>query len=125
MLKKVLYSFVTILIVILSACGVGNEGYVNVSSEEAKQILDEKGPVVLDVRTPAEFQEGHIPNAKLIPLQDLEKSLSNLNKDETYLIVCRSGNRSTQASELLTQNGFTNVYNMDGGMNSWSYEIEK
>lgn len=124
-MKKLLFSFVAIVLVILSASGDGNEGYVNVSSDEAKQLLDEKRIVVLDVRTSAEFQEGNIPNATLLPLQDLEKSMNKLNKDETYLVVCRSGNRSTHASEILTKNGFTNVYNMAGGMNSWSFEVEK
>ncbi|MDF2789200.1 MAG: Rhodanese-related sulfurtransferase, partial [Neobacillus sp.] len=47
-----------------------------------------------------------------------------LDKEESYLIICRSGNRSAQASELLTSNRFSTIYNMTGGMNSWEYEIE-
>jgi rhodanese-related sulfurtransferase len=113
-----------IVVVFLTACGISSEGYRNVSSEEAKQLIDNKDVVVLDVRTPEEYQEGHIPNAILIPLQELENKLNELDKKEHYLVVCRSGNRSAQASEVLTSNSFANIYNMSGGMNNWGYEIE-
>jgi rhodanese-related sulfurtransferase len=121
-----LYSLLSVIFVLfLSACGISSEGYRNVSSEEAKKLIDNKEVVVLDVRTPEEFNEGHIPNAKLVPLQELENSLKDLEKDEPYLVVCRSGNRSTQASELLTSNSFSKIYNMTGGMNTWGYEVER
>jgi rhodanese-related sulfurtransferase len=116
---------IILLVAILTACGISSEGYRNVSTEEAKQLIDNKEVVVLDVRTPEEYQAGHIPNAILIPLQELENKLNDLDKEEPYLVVCRSGNRSAQASEILTNNSFTNIYNMTGGMNSWTYEIEK
>jgi rhodanese-related sulfurtransferase len=115
---------VILLVVILAACGISSEGYRNISSKEAKQLIDNKEVVVLDVRTPEEYQDGHIPNAILIPLQELENKLNELDKEEPYLVVCRSGNRSTQASEILTSNSFAKIYNMTGGMNNWTYEIE-
>jgi len=111
------------LAIILSACS--GDGYKNLSTEEAKKLVDDSEAVVLDVRTPEEFEEGHIPKATLIPLQELESRLGELDKDETYLVVCRSGNRSAQASELLVQEGFKKVYNMTRGMNTWDDEIEK
>jgi rhodanese-related sulfurtransferase len=115
---------VILLVVILTACGISSEGYRNVSTEEAKQLIDNKEVIVLDVRTPEEYQEGHIPNAILIPLQELENKLIDLDKEEPYLVVCRSGNRSAQASEILTSNSFAKIYNMTGGMNNWGYDIE-
>lgn len=117
--------FVISFVVILAACGISTEGYQNISSDEAKELIDNKEVVVLDVRTPEEYQDGHIPNALLIPLQELENKLNDLDKDEPYLVVCRSGNRSTQASEILTSNSFAEIYNMTDGMNSWVYEIAK
>ncbi|MBY0146158.1 rhodanese-like domain-containing protein [Neobacillus niacini] len=117
--------FVIAFLLILAACGISTEGYRNISSDEAKKLIDNKEVVVLDVRTPEEYQDGHIPNALLVPLQELENKLNDLDKTEPYLVVCRSGNRSTQASEILTSNSFTNIYNMTGGMNSWVYEIAK
>ncbi|WP_413307469.1 rhodanese-like domain-containing protein [Bacillus sp. 1P10SD] len=113
-----------ILLIILSACGISSEGYRNVSSVEAKKLIDKKEVVVLDVRTPEEYQEGHIPHAKLVPLQELENSLNELEKEKPYLVVCRSGTRSAQASEILKSNRFSKIYNMTGGMNTWGYDIE-
>jgi rhodanese-related sulfurtransferase len=123
-MKKLMSLLVLALLVVLSACGNGMEGYQDVSTEEAKELIDNQEVVVLDVRTTEEFQAGHIPNATLLPLQELEQRLSELIKDESYLVVCRSGNRSAQASEILTNNGFKNIYNMTGGMGSWAYEVE-
>jgi rhodanese-related sulfurtransferase len=118
------HALIIIFVVILSACGIGSEGYRNVTTEEAKQLIDNNEVVVLDVRTPEEYQDGHIPNAILIPLQELENKLNDLDKEEPYLVVCRSGNRSAQASEILTSNSFANIYNMAGGMSDWDYDIE-
>ncbi|MBM4765182.1 rhodanese-like domain-containing protein [Bacillus sp. B15-48] len=117
--KKILLALV--ILVVLTACNI--EGYENISITEAKQLIDDSEVTILDVRTPEEYNEGHIPNATLLPLQELEGRLNELNKEETFLIVCRSGNRSTQASKMLTEHGFANVYNMTGGMNDWTYEV--
>lgn len=121
-MTKIYYFLLLGILVLLTACG--NAGYKNVSTEDAKQLIDNNEVVVLDVRTPDEFQEGHIPNATLIPLQELENSLNEIDKEQTYLVVCRSGNRSAQASQILSSNGFSNIYNMTGGMNNWGFEIE-
>jgi rhodanese-related sulfurtransferase len=121
-MKKFPFFLMVILLAILSACG--NEGYKNVSTEEAKKLIENNEVVVLDVRTPEEFQGGHIPSATLIPLQELENRLNEIDKEKGYLVVCRSGNRSAQASEILTSNGFSTIYNMTGGMNNWTFKIE-
>ncbi|CAG9610337.1 rhodanese-like domain-containing protein [Pseudoneobacillus rhizosphaerae] len=121
MIKKSYLLFLGMLLLI-TACG--NAGYKNVSTEEAKQLIDNNEVIVLDVRTPEEFQGGHIPGATLIPLQEFENRLNELDKEKNYLVVCRSGNRSAQASEILTGNGFSKIYNMAGGMNNWTFEIE-
>ena len=123
-MKRLSYFLALILVVLLTSCGVSSGGYSNVTAEKAKQLIDNKEVVVLDVRTPEEFEEGPIPNSILVPVQELEFRLNELGKEEHYLVVCRSGNRSTQASEILINNKFTNIYNMTGGMNNWPYEIE-
>lgn len=122
-MKKTSLVLALLMLLMLGACG--NAGYKNVSQEEAKKLIDKKEVTVLDVRTPEEFQQGHIPGATLIPVQILDGSLGELDKDTAYLVVCRSGNRSVQASDILTNNGFTQVYNMTGGMNTWTYELEQ
>jgi rhodanese-related sulfurtransferase len=95
-MKRLSYFLTLFLVVLLTACGISSEGYRNVSSEEAKQLIDKNEVVILDVRTPEEYEEGHIPNSILVPVQELEFRLNELGKDEHYLVVCRSGNRSTQ-----------------------------
>lgn len=107
----------------LAACG-SEASYENVSIEKAKKLIDENGVTVLDVRTEEEFNEGHIPGATLIPLSELAERLDELDKDTHYLIICRSGNRSAQASDILIKNGFKHIYNVEKGMNEWKYEIE-
>ena len=121
-MKKLLPFLALFLVLVLTACG--NEGYRNVSSDEAKKLIDNKEVVVLDVRTPEEFQSGHIPDATLIPVQELEARLNELKKNDPYLVVCRSGNRSVEASEILTSKGFKKIFNMTEGMNAWPFEIE-
>jgi rhodanese-related sulfurtransferase len=81
----------------------------------------EKDVIVLDVRTPQEYQEGHISNAINIPVQILGQQLDNLKnfKDKKILVYCRSGHRGTIASQILDGAGFKNVYNLKGGLFEW------
>ncbi|MCS6844845.1 MAG: rhodanese-like domain-containing protein [Caldilineales bacterium] len=74
---------------------------------------------IVDVREPHEYAAGHVPGAVLIPLGQLSSRLSEIPKDKTVVAVCRSGNRSGQATELLRQRGF-DAHNMQGGMNAWT-----
>jgi rhodanese-related sulfurtransferase len=83
---------------------------------------------ILDVREEAEYAEGHIPGATLIPLGQLPNRLSEVPPDKTIIAVCRSGNRSGKATDLLRAQGFDNVHNMQGGMLAWGeagYDVEK
>lgn len=142
-MKKILTIFVLATAITMAGCsGAGNNQtetetssqpsqniesveantFTSVDVNEAKKLM-EQGITVVDVRTPEEFAEGHIPDAKLIPLQDIETRLNEFSEDEQYLIVCRSGNRSAQASEILVQNGMKQIYNMNGGMNEWTGEV--
>lgn len=116
--------FLFILFVFSLLTGCSSAGYKNVNVEEAKKLIDDGKVEVIDVRTPEEYQGGHIPDSKLMPLQVLEGMLEELDPEKTYLIVCRSGNRSVEASNILIANDFKNVYNMTGGMNEWTYEVE-
>ena len=119
-----------IVLFILSACGLSEESsetkdYQDVTVEEARNLIKDSKVKVIDVRTKEEFAQGHIPDAVLIPLQELEERLLELNKDEHYLIVCRSGNRSAQASTILVEHDFNHIDNMLGGMIEWNKTIEK
>lgn len=90
-----------------------------VSAAEAKQLIDgSRPPFILDVRQPNEFKTGHIPNAVLVPLNDLGNQMNKLPKDAEILTVCRSGARSAAAARLLAEQGFR-VVNLRGGMMAW------
>jgi sulfur dioxygenase len=90
------------------------------------EALDGVGRVV-DVRSPEEFEGklGHLPLAVLAPLPNLAKYAKSWPRDETVLVVCRSGRRSAQGCRLLAQMGFSNVKNLTGGMISWRKNQEK
>ena len=87
------------------------------------QILYERTPglVVLDVRTEAEYRRGHIPGAKLVPVDELEDRLTELpSKDTAMLVTCAAGGRSLTACQTLSQHGYTRLYNLVGGMHAWA-----
>jgi len=104
--------------------GSGNDAeYGDVSVEEAKTLIDSKPDlVILDVRTEAEFDDGHIEGAINIPVDDLSGRLSELNKSDELLVYCRTGNRSTTAVGILEENDYAKIYHMDGGITAWTRE---
>jgi len=82
--------------------------------------------IILDVRTEDEFENGYIPNAKNIDIylgQEFISELKRLDKNKSYYVYCRSGNRSGQACAIMNQLGFENAYNLEGGFLDWEGEI--
>jgi len=114
----------------LSGCGApdtgSGAGYMQITAEEAKQIIDsDEDYIILDVRTEEEYAEGHIPNALLILDYEIAEKAEEVltDKDQTILVYCRSGNRSKEASTQLAEMGYTDVREF-GGINDWPYEVE-
>jgi rhodanese-related sulfurtransferase len=126
-MKKILGIIIMILITTtLSSCGGGtNPTYTSISAAEAKAIMDnEKGYVILDVRTEEEYAAGHIEGAILIPDYEITKKADSAlnNKDQLILVYCRSGRRSKNAAATLANLGYTNVKEF-GGIIDWPYGI--
>jgi rhodanese-related sulfurtransferase len=97
-----------------------------ISVEEAQQMYQEDA-FFLDVRTQEEWDEFHIPNTTLIPLNELESRLAELPDNEEIVVVCRSGNRSQSGRDILLNNGFEQATSMAGGVTEWrskGYPIE-
>ncbi|MFX1286455.1 MAG: PKD domain-containing protein [Promethearchaeota archaeon] len=95
-------------------------GYVDVSADKAKQIIDRnKNAIILDVRTPSEYETVRINDSTLIPLAHLESKMDELDKEDFIVVYCKSGGRSQEASNILKEHGFLYVHNMEGGIEAW------
>ena len=97
----------------------------DITAEQALKDWQGNHAVILDVRTPAEYAAGHIPGAKLIPLDELPKRINEVPRDTKVYVICRSGNRSSQAVTFLRDKGYSNTHNIVSGMNAWKGPIEK
>ena len=107
---------------VVAVCCAGRGVAIHrLNPQDAERLLAEGGVVLLDVRTPKEYQNGHIPNAQLIPLRELEDRLKELPKDRTLpvLVYCSNGDRSAKAARLLYDTGRKDVYTLIGGLRAW------
>jgi len=118
---------------LVSACDDGQvKGAGLASVEEAHQVLlkgkQNEAFLFLDVRTPQEYDLGHVPGAKNIPVQSLAEHLDEVPNDGKVFVYCESGVRSTRATRMLVDAGFTNIINMKASMRGWrgaGFEIER
>ena len=122
---KKLFSII-LAVLLLTGCGApATDGsYRQITMDEAVAIMEkETGYIILDVRTPSEFADQHIPGAVNIPNETIgtEQIPELPDKDQQILVYCRSGNRSKQASEKLVALGYTNIVEF-GGINDWPGE---
>ncbi|MFD2922786.1 rhodanese-like domain-containing protein [Halobacillus naozhouensis] len=95
-----------------------------ITADELQEALDSnKEFTVIDVREDEEVEQGVIPTANHIPLGHIPEAVGNLDPRKEYIMVCRSGRRSMNASEFLKENGFEQVHNLKGGMLAWNGEL--
>ena len=95
--------------------------YTELSAEQGQALIRKQKPLILDVRTPKEYRMGHLEGAMLIPVQHLQQRLGELadHKESPILIYCATGNRSTVASKILIDKGFSTIYNLRWGIKDW------
>lgn len=110
-----------------SALISGNTGINEIDASEAAALINQKGAVVFDVRTSAEYAAGRIPKANHVPLRQLPQRIDSLNKYKSrpILVSCRTGRRSASACAYLEDNGFEEVYNLKGGIRAWTRAQQK
>ena len=128
-MKKMMY--ILLALMLLTACGQDKENnqeaaYVNITAQEAKEIMDsQQGYVILDTRTQEEYEESHIPGAIVIPHDEIKEKAEAVltDKDQLILVYCRSGRRSKLAAQDLVELGYTNIKEF-GGIIDWPYEVE-
>lgn len=118
--RLIVMSIITTLCSILG-CNVKAEGFKSVGVEEFEQAMADSAAVCLDVRTAAEYADGHIAGAENVDvlLPDFTSKAVSLPKDKTVCLYCRSGNRSKKAAAILSKNGYT-VVELDSGINGWT-----
>lgn len=117
-MKKAIKALMMILAIPSAACSASN-----VDAEKATEMIN-NGAIILDVRTPDEFREGHIKNAINIDFygDDFQSKINLLDKSKTYVIYCRSGRRSASADKIFQKAGFKNTSNLLKGIIGWKNE---
>ncbi len=125
-MKLMIMILLVAAIMVLAITYFGNSqssGNMSITPREASAMLShDTSIVVLDVRTPDEYhsETGHLPNARLMPLQELESRSAELGnvKERIILVYCRSGHRSLRAVEILSKRGYKTI-NLEGGILQW------
>lgn len=140
LIKKTLFAGFMMSALLVSACGdasttsTSGDGteqaapaIQNIKQTEAMPMLQDSNVVVIDVRTPGEIQAGYITGADLFIDYngDFKGGIADLDKSKTYLVYCRSGGRSSGAAKMMEEAGFTSIYNLSGGISSWSGPVSQ
>jgi rhodanese-related sulfurtransferase len=105
-----------------------NNSLIDLDAESfSKKLKEDNNAVLIDVRTPFEYQQGHIPDSVLINIAnpDFPDEIQKLDKSKSYYLYCRSGSRSYHAGMFMLQMGFTNIYNLESGIISWNEPLKK
>lgn len=112
---------------LMSCKGQETEHFKLLNSAQYKQVISENEVTIIDVRTPAEYQNGHIENAQNINVQsgDFKAKMENFDREKPIYIYCRSGSRSAHAGRILEEMGFKEIYDLKGGILSWKGKLEK
>ncbi len=128
------YVFLFVIGILLSsACQSGSSAIADqisadINARDAHQMILENSAnenfVIIDTRTPAEFEKGYLENAVCIDFRDLsfKQQIDKLDRNKKYLIYCRSGNRSKTTLNMMKKMDFIEAYNMDGGIKAWTKE---
>jgi rhodanese-related sulfurtransferase len=120
--NKILFFFLVIAGLVLGcSAAVEDQDYRNIDAIQAAELIKQEPVLILDVRTPEEYREGHIKGSVLIPVRELEKRAGEISGhlEKPVLVYCRSGNRSVTASNILVSKGFRHLYHMKGGIKDW------
>ena len=120
--KTVLFAVLLAVVFAAGGCQTELATYKDIASQELKAMIDQKENFTLvDVRTPQEFSAGHIQDAKLVPVDEIEHALheGKLGTNEQIVVYCLMGTRSSQAAKILANQGFKKVLNLQGGTQAW------
>jgi thioredoxin 1 len=111
-----------LILILTISCSTNNvDYYSSISIDKAAELLESEDVIILDVRTKEEVSKGYIKDATFIDYysNDFKNKLNLIDKKKTIYVYCKSGGRSSKASEIISQMGFANVYNLEGGFMRW------
>lgn len=125
-MKKLISSITMMFFAFGIASCQSSDAYKTVREKEFTELTKTPNAVILDVRTPEEYAEGHIENAKLMNYygDNFNSEVSKLDKNKTYLVYCKSGGRSSEASTIMAEKGYK-VFNLSGGISNWVGKVVK
>ena len=109
-----------IICLLITWCGVK---YQTIDSNKAMDIINSEGAIIIDVREKDEYDGGHIANAVNIPLSEINGI--NYDKETNIIVYCATGIRSSEAAKELKDMGYSKIYNLDGGLLNWGFELEE
>lgn len=124
-MRRTAFLLLVILSLVGAACSgsdTATDGVRLVDADTAAAAVDEAGTVILDIRTPEEYSEARLDGAVNIDFYAAEfaDEIAALPRDASYVMYCRSGNRSSEAAKLMKELGFEDVAELDGGILSWA-----
>jgi phage shock protein E len=120
---RILASFMALALTLAACAGTQTTGPTLVDAGAAQDlVVSDPDVVVLDIRTPEEAAAGAIPGARVVDFYSptFQADIDALDRDVTYLVYCQSGNRSAQATKLMENLGFQDVYELEGGILAWA-----
>ena len=123
-MKRLIISLIAIAAIMSGCSSTDDSAFKSVPVTEFAELIASQEVVIIDVRTPQEFNDGHIAGAINIDVasRDFNTQIATLDPTLTYAVYCRSGRRSASASKDMTELGFTSVFNMNGGTLDWESE---
>lgn len=119
--NPLLVTIFLILLFLFLRTFISTGGAKSINTMEAVRMMNNEDPLLLDVRTQQEYQQGHIASATNIPLGLVDTRISDIQnkKSSPVILICQSGNRSMQAARILKKHGFEKIFNLSGGMGGW------
>lgn len=117
-----------VIVTAFAACNAQSDGVKNLSQQDLTAKLQEKNTVLIDVRTSTEVASGYIPDTEYfidINGANFEQKIAELDTTKTYIMYCRSGGRSGKASSYMVKNGFSKVYNLEGGILDYTGKLKQ
>lgn len=119
--KKVVAAALIAGVLLLAGCSSNKGAITNMNAKDFSAITQQSNVVILDVRTPGEFSQGHIEGAMNIDVEasTFDSEIAKLDKTKTYAVYCHSGRRSGIATQAMAKMGFTHLYNLQNGLSDW------